>query len=113
MKNSASGTAMQDFVHLKKIEDEMVGQIEKITRAFGVPRIKAVMAKAKITDAVHIMAGTRAQNRVKQFDQVSRDNMIELIEELGSVRPCILLLRKEDGSGVVEMLTGKEYYFAS
>ena len=111
MKNERSNP-LEELKTLRKLEEDMLGHIEKVSRVHSIPKTKSIIAKSKITDAVQIMIGTRNTERNKQFNPKCKENLSRLIDEMGSGRTVILLLAKEDGSGAMEMITGKEYKFA-
>jgi len=100
-----------DVLLLKQMEDDLNGHIEKLVRSYEIPRLKAQLAKQKVSSAIQIIIGNQTPELTKKLTFKADSDLRELIKETGKGRRVILLMTKEDNSGVIELLSKKEFDF--
>ena len=103
-------TLIGHVLELQDLEDSMKGQINKISRAYNIPKVTSSLALQKISSAVQIIKGRNSDDK-KILTAEDEAKLIELVSQLCKNRRFIFLMRKEDESGVIELLTGKEFSF--
>lgn len=103
-------TRIQDFLQLKNMEDELLSLISTIGRVHHIDRKKTIEAKAKISSAIQLLTGDVDVNyKVSERDMSKLINKIQDMARRGRTR--FYLERKEDGSGIFDVINGEEIVF--
>jgi hypothetical protein len=111
MKREQVSTIITDSIELKKIEDELIEYIWKVSRSYRISNLNTSLAIDKIKSATQSLMGNIDPRQAKKFEENEYLRIMEVIKEMGKGRSFVLLARKEDGSGVYELMTGKEFKF--
>lgn len=106
----ADETRVHLFLELKGLEDQIIGHIEKIVRVENFDRKRANAAKSKVSAAIQMITGD--VDVTKNIPAWEMDSLVNKVKDMARRgRQKLYLEVKEDGSGIVDVITGHEHLF--
>ena len=99
--------ATTDFMALRKSTDDLLDDVDRIgsNRNYVFSSNAIEEAKIKIKGAVRKLTGESPDKRISDAEQ---SRMLEVIKDIPRRgRRAIVLIEAEDGSGIIELTTGK------
>ena len=103
---------IEDFTRLRDSHEDLREMITQLGLVYSLPKARVQIALTKLDDAlaiVHGRGGRRDPKRLKESELKRLNVLVQDMHKEG--RAVFLLMLKEDGTGLMDMMTGKTFNF--